>query len=96
MAEDTHSASRIQVSSIYPRYNDAVLGFRNYWYPVMFSRDLGRKPVARTVLGDRLVFFRSRGKAYALHNRCPHRGIPLSAGRCEAKAIVVRFRPTAD
>ena len=32
----------------WPRYNEAVLGFRNYWYPVMFSNRLRRRPNART------------------------------------------------
>ena len=65
----------------YPRYDTAVLGFRNYWYPVMFSKDLGRRPVGLRLLGERIVFCRrADGRAYALHDRCPHRGIPLSRG----------------
>ena len=31
-------------TSIWPRYDAALLGFRNYWYPVMWSRDLRGKP----------------------------------------------------
>jgi nitrite reductase/ring-hydroxylating ferredoxin subunit len=68
-------------TSIWPRYDAAVLGFRNYWYPVMWSRDLKRKPVARTLLGERVMLIRERGKAHALFNQCPHRGVPLSIGR---------------
>jgi phenylpropionate dioxygenase-like ring-hydroxylating dioxygenase large terminal subunit len=65
----------------YPFYDSAVHGLRNYWYPVMFSRDLGRKPIGLTLLGERIVFCRDQaGAAHALHDRCPHRGIPLSAG----------------
>jgi phenylpropionate dioxygenase-like ring-hydroxylating dioxygenase large terminal subunit len=35
-----------------------------------------------TLLGEKIVFIRDRqsGKAYALHDRCPHRGVPLSLG----------------
>jgi alkylhydroperoxidase/carboxymuconolactone decarboxylase family protein YurZ len=58
-----------------------VLGFRNYWYPIMFSKDLKAKPVAERLLGDEIVLFRTNGKAYALANRCPHRGTPLSLGK---------------
>ena len=29
------------------------------------------------------MFFRHEGKCYALEDRCPHRGVPLSVGRCE-------------
>ena len=68
-------------TSIWPRYDAAVLGFRNYWYPVMWSRDLKRKPVARTLLGERVMLVRERGKAHALFDQCPHRGVPLSIGR---------------
>lgn len=67
----------------YPRYDSAVLGFGNYWYPVMFSRSLRRRPVALTLFGARIMFFRDRGRAFALHDRCPHRGIRLSVGRQE-------------
>lgn len=76
--EQQTSASKEQIGSRFKRYNAATLGLRNYWYPAMFSTDLGRKPVSRTLLGETLMFVREQGKAYALHDRCPHRGIPLS------------------
>jgi phenylpropionate dioxygenase-like ring-hydroxylating dioxygenase large terminal subunit len=69
--------------STWPHYEAAVSGFRNYWYPVMWSRSLGRKPVAVTLLGEQVVLFRDRGKVYALQDRCPHRGVSLSLGRQE-------------
>jgi phenylpropionate dioxygenase-like ring-hydroxylating dioxygenase large terminal subunit len=78
----------------WPRYNEAVLGFRNYWYPVMFSHSLRRKPKAVTICGEKIALFRGprngrdRGQVYALNDRCPHRGIPLSAGRCEFAGTV--------
>lgn len=69
--------------SPWPRYEAAALGFRNYWYPAIQSRQLGHKPVAVKILGEKLVFVRSQGKCYALEDRCPHRGVPLSVGRCK-------------
>jgi phenylpropionate dioxygenase-like ring-hydroxylating dioxygenase large terminal subunit len=52
------------------------------WFPVSWSRDLGRKPRAVTVLDRRLVLFRGRnGVPAAIENRCPHRGVELSNGR---------------
>jgi nitrite reductase/ring-hydroxylating ferredoxin subunit len=72
-----------QALGVWPRYSAAVLGFRNYWYPVMLTRDLGRKPVPITVCGDNVVLFREKDQIFALHNRCPHRGVPLSVGRRE-------------
>jgi phenylpropionate dioxygenase-like ring-hydroxylating dioxygenase large terminal subunit len=62
----------------WPRYEAAGLGFPNYWYPVTWSRHVGRKPLALTVLGQRIFLIRDRGVPYALADRCPHRGVPLS------------------
>ncbi len=67
----------------WPRYRRAVLGFREHWYPVMWSRRLGSKPVAVPVLGEDVVILREGDALYGLHDRCPHRGIPLSLGRRE-------------
>ena len=69
--------------SPWPRYDAAVLGFRNYWYPALASRRVRRKPVSLKVLGERMVFIRYQGSCYALEDRCAHRGVPLSVGRCE-------------
>jgi phenylpropionate dioxygenase-like ring-hydroxylating dioxygenase large terminal subunit len=80
--EDVFTAGQ-QLAPIYPRYSAAVTGFRDYWYPVAFSRDLGSKPLARTLCGESIALFRDGGRVYALHDRCPHRGIPLSRGRKE-------------
>lgn len=59
-----------------------VLGFRNYWYPVMAGWRLGRKPRAVKVLGEEIAVFRDGGKLFALGGRCPHRGARLSQGKC--------------
>jgi len=69
--------------STWPHYDAAALGFRNYWYPVTWSRRIGRRPVAVQLLGDRIMFRREQGKVYALYDQCLHRGIPLSVGRQE-------------
>jgi phenylpropionate dioxygenase-like ring-hydroxylating dioxygenase large terminal subunit len=46
------------------------------------SSELGRRPLARTVLGTPVVLFRTeRGAASALVDRCPHRNVALSLGR---------------
>ncbi len=83
MPEDRYSASREDMAANFPRYSAAALGFRNYWYPVGLSRELRKKPLARTICGEKIAIFRDRGKLYALPNRCPHRGVPLSTGTCE-------------
>lgn len=52
------------------------------WYVMSLSSALRDKPVAATLLGMPLVLFRARsGRAAALLDRCPHRNVPLSAGR---------------
>jgi phenylpropionate dioxygenase-like ring-hydroxylating dioxygenase large terminal subunit len=62
----------------WPKYEAAVLGFREYWYPVTWSRKVGRKPIQVTVLGEQIMLIREAGVVRALHDRCPHRGVPLS------------------
>jgi nitrite reductase/ring-hydroxylating ferredoxin subunit len=64
-------------------YEAAELGFRDFWYPTVFAHQVGRKPVPVTVAGERIVLVRddTDGSVKALHDRCPHRGVPLSLGR---------------
>jgi len=59
-----------------------ALGHRNYWYPIIETRRVKKKPVPISLLGDDLVLFRGKdGKIIALQDRCPHRGTMLSRGR---------------
>lgn len=52
------------------------------WYVACRAETLGKRPLARTVLGVPLVLFRDgEGRARALLDRCPHRNVPLSLGR---------------
>ena len=54
----------------------------NAWYVAGWPQEFGDKPVARTILGKPLVFFRrSDGAISGLDDRCPHRHIPLSHGK---------------
>jgi phenylpropionate dioxygenase-like ring-hydroxylating dioxygenase large terminal subunit len=66
-----------------PRYDAAALGYEDYWYPVLTSGDLGHKTVALVLFGQKIMFYRDGGKAYAIEDRCPHRGIRLSIGKQE-------------
>ena len=56
------------------------LGLKEFWYPAAKAKSVGEKPVAVKMLGEDIVLFRDSGKVYAMHDRCPHRGLPLSAG----------------
>lgn len=80
--EERYSASGDHAYKRWPRYRAASEGLQNYWYPVAFSRSVGRKPVPVTISGERLFLIRHDGKAYALNDRCAHRGVPLSMGKC--------------
>ncbi|MFI7081461.1 Rieske 2Fe-2S domain-containing protein [Micromonospora sp. NPDC049903] len=74
--------------SQWPTYDAAALGFRNYWYPVVWEREIGDKPHAVTLLGEKIVLVRKGDVVHALHDRCPHRGVPLSLGRREFPGTV--------
>ena len=81
--DERQPASRSSLYRSWSRYEAADKGFRNYWYPVIESRNLGSKPKAVKVVGEPIVLVRDGDKVRALHDRCPHRGVPLSAGRTE-------------
>jgi phenylpropionate dioxygenase-like ring-hydroxylating dioxygenase large terminal subunit len=68
------------------------LGPRKGWYVACPSEDLGREPLARTILGTPLVLFRGAdGKASALLDRCAHRNVPLSMGSCIDGRLECRY-----
>ncbi len=66
--------------SQWPAYDDASEGFRGYWYPADWSSRVTGSPRAVTICGTTLVLIRDQERAYALFDRCPHRGVPLSMG----------------
>jgi phenylpropionate dioxygenase-like ring-hydroxylating dioxygenase large terminal subunit len=63
---------------------DFTQGFvQNHWYAAAWSDDVTTSPLARRILGEKLVLFRMPdGTIGALENRCPHRLAPLSMGEC--------------
>jgi carbazole 1,9a-dioxygenase terminal dioxygenase component len=64
----------------YQPYLEASLGLRNHWYAALFGQELAEGAVrGEMILGERIVFKRANGTVYALADRCPHRGAPLSA-----------------
>ena len=67
----------------YERFGIPKLGFENYWYPVLTAREVRGKPRAVRLVGRDIVLFRDKGELFALDDRCPHRGVKLSAGKCD-------------
>lgn len=56
----------------------------NMWYLGALSNELKDKPLARTLLNERIVIYRDLdGKVNALQDRCCHRQLPLSMGTIE-------------
>ncbi len=55
---------------------------RRWWYPMARSSELGRKPLAVTLMDTPLVVFRDAdGTPGVVLDRCGHRNYPLSLGR---------------
>ena len=56
---------------------------KNAWYVASWSDDLKAGDLLpRKILGEDVLFFRdSKGRVAAMHDRCPHRFIPLHMGR---------------
>jgi phenylpropionate dioxygenase-like ring-hydroxylating dioxygenase large terminal subunit len=77
------TTERIGPAERWERYEAAATGIKEYWFPAMPSRSLRSKPVRRELVGEAVVLIRHNGRAYALEDRCPHRFVPLSMGRCE-------------
>ena len=66
------------------------LGFREYWYPGIWSKKvIERRPTNLKMLGDDLVLFRKKdGGVAALSDWCAHRGARLSRGFCDFPGTV--------
>jgi vanillate O-demethylase monooxygenase subunit len=65
---------------------------RNYWYCAAWADELSRTPLARTILGEKLVLFRKiDGSVTALGAVCPHRFAPLSEGKLHNDNLACRY-----
>jgi len=61
---------------------------RNAWYVGAWSNEVTDTPLARTVMNEKMVFFRGPGgNAAALEDRCSHRATPLSLGEVTDKGL---------
>lgn len=80
MSKDRSSGN--STDNVYADTGLPELGFRNYWYPVLASWRLRRKPKSVKLLGEDVVLYRQNDKIYALQDQCAHRGARLSEGKC--------------
>ena len=61
---------------------------RNSWYAAAWSEEVGRSLLPRTLLGDKVVIYRTEaGAPAALEDRCCHKGLPLSMGRIRGDTV---------
>jgi vanillate O-demethylase monooxygenase subunit len=61
---------------------------RNAWYAAAFSEELGTKLLPITILGERVVLYRTTaGAPVVLEDSCAHRRLPLSMGRIEGDTL---------
>jgi len=70
----------------------SVVRLTRRWFPVCASAALRDRPLARSLQGEPLVLFRGPdGQPAALLDRCPHRNVPLSLGRCERGELTCAY-----
>src|SRR4051812_40674516 len=61
---------------------------KNQWYVAGWASELTQQPLARTLLGEPVVMYRTAsGEVVALEDRCCHRNLPLSHGRVEGDCL---------
>ncbi len=54
----------------------------NRWYAAAWTEEIGDAPLARTIMDEPIVFYRTAGGVpVALADRCCHRALPLSMGQ---------------
>src|SRR5919109_798015 len=84
MSAVLHPPATPRASGRWEKYRAAIGGLPEYWYPVTTAAELRRKKRQKLkILGKDLVLFYEQNRFYALADKCPHRGVPLSLGRFE-------------
>jgi phenylpropionate dioxygenase-like ring-hydroxylating dioxygenase large terminal subunit len=85
LAVDPSVAARAKGSS----REDAAAPLREAWYYAVPSRRLRRQAMlAKVMLGEPILIGRdAAGKSFALRDLCPHRGMPLTAGRFDGREL---------
>ena len=90
MSESVQTAVRIAGTTGREAVRDSDAGFLwDFWYPAARTSEIsGRKLITAMVLEVPLVLGRTAsGKAFAMRDACPHRGIPLSYGRFDGRVL---------
>jgi vanillate O-demethylase monooxygenase subunit len=63
-----------------------------HWYPVAYSDEVVDKPLARTLLDQPLILYRTTGRQVVVaRDLCIHRGVPLHLGWQEGDELVCAY-----
>lgn len=69
---------------------------RNGWYCAGWASELSQAPIARRMLGEPVMVYRSEsGEPVALEGRCPHRFAPLHLGTIEHDRVTCPYHGLA-
>src|SRR5262245_5432207 len=67
-------------------------GLPNFWYRILESGQLGRRPSSVQRFGEKLAVWRdSTGRRSVFENHCPHRRAPLSLGKIQGEELVCSY-----
>jgi phenylpropionate dioxygenase-like ring-hydroxylating dioxygenase large terminal subunit len=61
------------------------------WHPVAFSTDVKESPIGVTLMGERIVLFRTSAGIHAWKDLCIHRGTALSLGKVVDDMLVCPY-----
>jgi phenylpropionate dioxygenase-like ring-hydroxylating dioxygenase large terminal subunit len=90
MSEAVRTMLQVNAEAVRETAAEADAGFLwDFWYPAVRSAEIrGQKLVTAMLLEVPLALGRtSEGKAFAMRDSCPHRGIPLSYGRLDGRVL---------
>lgn len=62
-----------------------------YWYPIARIEDIQSEPVKAKLLDENLVIYRAEDELVVAKDVCPHRGVPLSLGKCDKRGVVCPY-----
>lgn len=71
--------------------SDELTVLRAAWHPVSFSESVDQEPASVQLLGCPLVVCRIAGRVVVAHDRCPHRGSPLSLGTYQVDGLACPY-----
>ncbi|MBN9603969.1 MAG: aromatic ring-hydroxylating dioxygenase subunit alpha [Afipia felis] len=68
-----------------------AISLKSFWHPIARSEEVSDKPKSFTLLGEKLVAFRSGGDVAVFTDLCIHRGAALSGGTVKDGNIVCPY-----